>query len=171
MPKAKSFADLMTERDPTEYAVPDVVAPKVMRANMNQVVECRRTGKQTHGYGNYVVACKLFLEESMAVQAYVLKPEPEFGNWFVKIDRSVVRTFVKDLGTGNGSIKSFVGSAMACIFSQSTPDGTPELKQMSFCTMNTITMLNKNLHETPATLDNRVLEVPELSSIKTNTWF
>ncbi len=166
----RSLNEWLEARDRTLSASADVVTPELMRKTLKKVVSSRGADKQTHSYGEFASSRALYLEGSMAVQAYILRPDPEEGDWYIKISKSMTKDFVQNLGLVKGDMESLIGHRFACLFSQHTGNDMPNLKRISLVTSDNVEFLDQSVSDLTGPLRPWVFGI-DLSSIKENVWF
>jgi hypothetical protein len=167
----RTLEEWLAARDRTLAVKAEVVSPTLMAKTLKKIVKGRETGEHKHKYGQYACSRVLYLKGNDAVQAYTLTPDPEEGDWYLKIDKSMTKNFVQNLGVPNATIQSLIGQRIVCLWAKDSPEVWPDLKRIALLTDDNRDLVDKSLDDLAGPLSPAMFNSVDLSSIQKNVWF
>jgi hypothetical protein len=167
----RTLEQWLQARDRTLPVKADVVSPTLMAKTLKKIIKGRETGDPRHSYGQYASSRALYLKSNDAVQAYVLEPDPEEGDWYLKIDKSMTKNFVQNLGVPNTDIRSLIGQRIVCLFAQEGPERMPDIRRIALMTDANRELVDTSISDLAGPLSPVVFGSFDLSAIKKNVWF
>ncbi len=161
----------LAARDRTLSVKAEVVSPTLMAKTLKKVVKGRETGEHLHSYGKHAISTTLRLRKNDAVQAYVLGPPLGEGDWYLKIDKSMMTNFVQNLCVPNAKLTTLIGRRIVCLFAKDRPDAMPDLRCIALMTSDNRELVDSSITDLSGPLSPAMFGDFDLSSIKKNVWF
>jgi hypothetical protein len=170
MTEATSINEHLRQRDQNDFGRPQAYHPDFMLKILGHIHEGRSKNMDLTGYGRYARSCRAIFSFDETFEFWVVQAID--GSWRIPLSKAFVSKLPEVFDGQETTPEDFLSKTMVLLFHQDCSDEVPEFVAVSPMVPSMTRYLDNPDYSADYLIQFPLTSsIPDLSEIRTNTWF